>query len=130
MEPIFKILIVEDHIPIREYLRDILTARFPSIAIEEAGNGDEVSEKLIISKPHFIFMDIGLPGKNGIELTREIKTSHPDIKIFILTGLGRSYEKAAYASGADGFLEKGITSLEEICGKIESSMAGFPPSTP
>jgi DNA-binding NarL/FixJ family response regulator len=63
-----------------------------------------------------------LPGKNGLQLTREIKANHPDIRIVILTGLGRHYKKAALKSGADGFFEKGRFSLEEIFATFDPSL--------
>jgi DNA-binding NarL/FixJ family response regulator len=129
MEPIFKILIVEDHVLLREGFRDILSNKFPKVAIEEAGNGDQATEKLTTFKPHLIFMDIGLPGKHGIELTKEIKSNHPDSKVVILTGLGPYYNKAAYECGADWYFEKGLSPLDEIFAKIEESMTSFPLTT-
>jgi len=61
-------------------LKKIITERFPHITVEEAGDGDEALAKLSDSRPHLIFPEIGLPGKNGIELTREIKANHLEQK--------------------------------------------------
>jgi len=71
-------------------------------------------QKIAASRFDLIVMDIALPGKNGLELTKEIKVNHGDIKIVILTGLGGGYKKAAFNCGADDYLLKGISSLEEI----------------
>lgn len=114
MKPVNQVLLVEDNELFRDALREIIAARFPHIVIENAGDGDEARKKIAASRPDLILMDIALPGKNGLQLTKEIKASHGDIKIVILTGLGDGYEKAAQKYGADGYLIKGLSSLDEI----------------
>jgi DNA-binding NarL/FixJ family response regulator len=114
MKPVKQILLVDDHELFRDTFKEIITEKFPHLVIEWARDGDEAHKKIAASRPDLILMDIALPGKNGLELTREIKESHGDIKIVILTGLGSGYEKAAHKYGADGYLVKGISGLEEI----------------
>ena len=53
--------------------------------IEEAQDATDALQKIKTFLPDVIFMDIRLPGKNGLELTQRIKTSHPEIAIIILT---------------------------------------------
>ena len=122
MQTVSRMLIVDDHVALRDYLKKVITERFPRITVEEAGGEDEALAKIAASKPHLIFMDIGLPGKNGLQLTREIKANHPDIRIVILTGLGRYHKEAALESGADGFFEKGKFSLEEIFATFDPTL--------
>ena len=55
----------------------MLSRRFPDLQIGEAADGEKVLEKLESSKPDIIFMDVRLPGKNGLELTRTIKKTDP-----------------------------------------------------
>jgi CheY-like chemotaxis protein len=52
-----------------------------SAVIDEAENGDEVLQKINAAPPHLIFMDIRLPGVNGLQLTQMIKKDFPNICI-------------------------------------------------
>ena len=95
--PMFKILIVEDNRTYRESLRDILDdEKFSSVIVEEAGDCREAMEKVDSFSPDFIFMDIKLPGENGLQLTQKIKAKHPGIIIIILT----SYDLPEYQDAA------------------------------
>ena len=103
-----KTLIVEDSAVFRKAFKEALCKRFPFMAVEEALDGKAALEKVISFLPHLVFMDIRLPGQNGLELTRKIKTSHPNIAIIILTDYDLpEYREAARSGGADGFIPKG-----------------------
>ena len=121
----FKILIVEDNLPFRDSLKEILMARFPGLAIDEAGEGNEAMEKVNSLSPDLIFMDIKLPGENGLELTGRIKARYPDMKIIILTSYDLlEYREAAARFGAYDFLTKGSSSGKEILKLVESLLPG------
>jgi DNA-binding NarL/FixJ family response regulator len=88
-------------------LKEILHARFPTMEIEEEPDGRELFSKLDIFHPDIVFMDIRLPGENGIEFTKKIKTNHPDIIVVILTSYDLpEYRQAALQSKADHFVTK------------------------
>ena len=107
----FTILIVDDNAPLRQALKESLQISFPTVSIEEAADGSQVLRKVDASPPDLIFMDIKLPGENGLELTKKIKAAHPNITIFILTSYDMpEYREAAFQYGADRFLAK--TSLK------------------
>jgi DNA-binding NarL/FixJ family response regulator len=90
-----------------------LRTSFPTIATDEAADGAEALQKVDSFLPDLIFMDIQLPGQNGLELIRKIKAIYPNKIIFILTQHDTpEYRKAAFQSGADCFLIK--TSLSRI----------------
>ena len=115
----FRILIVEDNDAYRKSLRDALQKSFPEIAIDEATNGREALQKVDPFPPNLIFMDIRLHDeKNGLELTKEIKTTHPNIHVVILTYCDMpEYRTAASEYGVEGFLVKaslGQKELEEL----------------
>ena len=67
----FKTLIVEDNASFRQYFKENLQIRFPSMVIEEVGDGNEVLPKVEVLSPALIFMDIRLPGENGLQLTKK-----------------------------------------------------------
>jgi CheY-like chemotaxis protein len=84
----FRTMLVEDNPSFRQILKDNLQDLFPSMGIVEAGDGVEAFQKIDFDPPDLIFMDVRLPGENGLELTRKIKADHPGIIVIILT----SYE--------------------------------------
>jgi len=111
----FRILLVDDNGPFRQTLKGTLQVSFPMIAIDEAADGDEALQKVDAFLPDLIFMDIGLPGENGLELTKKIKATHPYIIILILTSYDMpEYREAAFQSGADRFLCKTSSNLKEL----------------
>ncbi len=111
----FKVMLVEDDDGFRLSLAELLISSFPSIVLDVATNGDEAMEKLESFMPHLIFMDIKLPGQNGLKVTRRIKTLYPGINVIVLTNYDfPEYREAARASGACSFLAKGLSSAKEI----------------
>jgi len=116
-----KTLIVEDNATFRETFTEALGQRFPFMVIETALNGTEALENIMAFLPDLVFMDICLPGENGLELTKKIKESHPQIIVIMLTDYDLpEYREAAYRGGADGFMPKGTLNLEEIGALIQS----------
>jgi len=118
-----KTLIVEDSVFYRQLLKETLHSRFPSMDIAEAENGKHALQKVDSFRPHLIFMDIKLPGENGLELTQKIKARYPDISIIILTSYDLpEYREAAREYQADHFLSKGASSKEDILTLVQSIM--------
>jgi DNA-binding NarL/FixJ family response regulator len=117
----FKTLIVEDNVSFRQYFKENLQIRFPSMVIEEVGDGNEVLPKVEVLCPALIFMDIRLPGENGLQLTKKIKKSHSDIRIVILTSYDLpEYREAAFQYGANSFMTKDSLNWGEIDALIKS----------
>ena len=118
-----KTLLVEDNIPFRKSFKEILQARFPSLEIREAGNGKEALKQIEAFPPDLIFMDIKLPGENGLVLTKRIKTEHPEIIVVILTSYDLpEYREAAFKYHANHFFTK-TSSTREIMEVVESVLA-------
>ena len=102
-----RILIVEDNAFFLQFLKETMHLRFPWIDILEAGNGKEAMRKIEALSPEAIFMDLRLPGENGLDLTKKIKAQYPNIIVVILTNYDLpEYREAAYQSGADHFVSK------------------------
>ena len=101
------ILIVEDNAFFLQFLKETLHSRFPSTEILGASNGEEALQKIKIFPPDAIFMDLRLPGENGLELTKRIKAQYPDVIVVILTNYDLpEYREAAYQCRADHFVSK------------------------
>ena len=116
----FKILLVEDNVSFRRVLRQSLDEFFPCVIIGEAGDGEEALRKIETLLPSLIFMDIDLPGEDGLELTRKIKATHPETPIIILTSYDLpEYRQLAYERGANNFLVKGSSTLGELITEVK-----------
>ena len=121
-----KIGIADDHKIFRKGV--ILSLRqYTNLSfIIEADNGDEMIEKLATEKPDVILLDLRMPGKDGIEATKEISKKYPDIRILILT----MYEDERFVShlmenGANGYLLKNAEPAEIKKAILEVMVKGF-----
>jgi len=120
----FYALLVEDNAAFRHSLSDILLSYFPLISVDEAGDGIEALTKVEYLRPDIVFMDIQLPGENGLEVTKKIKLVYDYIVIVILTSYDLpEYRQQAFRNGADCFLSKADdTCIEDILARIEGAM--------
>ena len=115
-----RILIVDDNPTFRSMLKEILVARFPSTTIEQEPDGTDLISRIDVFHPDIVFMDIRLPGENGLGLTRKIKVNHPEITVIILTGYDfPEYRHAATQSKADYFITKD-SSTQDFLALVES----------
>ncbi len=110
-----KILLVDDHEVVRLGLKSLIS-RYPQFeVVAEAENASEAIKKASLHKPDVVVMDIRLPGKSGIEATREIIRLNPDAKVIMLTSYAEEellFE--AITAGASGYVLKQIGSGELI----------------
>lgn len=121
-----KTLLVENSTTFRRTFKDALSERFPDMVIEEAEDGPEALAKASSFRPALVFMDIRLPGENGLTLTGKIKACLPDAAVIVLTDYDLpEYRAAAFQNGADDFIAKGSLNLAEI-GKILDKMISAP----
>ncbi len=117
-------LIVEDNVSFREMLKEKLQLHFPSMAICEATEGSEALQKVDSLKPELVFMDIRLPGENGIQLTQKIKGRYPNIKIIFLTNYDSlEYREAAIRAGGSCYFPKDSLDLIQIEKLVKSLLA-------
>lgn len=120
----YKTLIVEDNTTFRQTLRGLLKSRFPSMAFEEAKDGNEALQKTGDFLPDLVFMDIKLPGENGLEITKKIRCSNSEAIIIILTSYDLpEYREAAKQSGANHFVSKGSSTADEILTLVDSVLS-------
>jgi DNA-binding NarL/FixJ family response regulator len=116
-----KVLIIEDSTFFRRLLKETLLSQCPKMDILEAPNAEEALKEMNGFTPDLIFVDIRLPGESGLDFTRKIKSTHPNIPIIILTSYDLpEYREAAKAYQADHFLSKGKTTKEDILEMVKS----------
>jgi len=110
-----RILIVDDHVLVRECLRNLLDAEMDIEVVGEASNGEEAIAKVNELHTDIILMDITMPVMDGLEATLKIKRDDPEVKILILTmHEGDEYFFEVLAAGASGYFVKGGSPAELI----------------
>ena len=114
-----RILLVEDNETFREIFKGELLAQCPAAVVKEAASGEEALREIDGFSPEIVFMDLHLPGENGLQLTKKIKGRFPDVRIAILTSYDLpEYRQAAVQSGAERYFVKDAFSRAEIEGFI------------
>ncbi|UMZ75040.1 response regulator [Natranaerofaba carboxydovora] len=104
-----RVLLADDHILFRSGLKKIIDMENNLEVCGEAQNGEEVLEKVKLLKPDVVLMDINMPYINGVEATREVKESYPDVKIIALTiHDDEEYLFEIVKEGASGYLLKDV----------------------
>jgi DNA-binding NarL/FixJ family response regulator len=83
--PLVRVLVVDDFLPFREFIRSILEKKTGLQVIGEVSDGLEAVQKAEELKPDLILLDIGLPTLNGIEAARRIRKLAPESKIIFLS---------------------------------------------
>ncbi|HJZ46710.1 MAG TPA: response regulator transcription factor [Roseiflexaceae bacterium] len=109
-----RILIADDHPVFRFGLRALLNAMPDTEVIGEVTSGEDVIALAGSVRPDVILMDINMPGLNGIEATRRIDETHPDIRILMVTMLEDDSVFAAMRAGARGYVVKGAEPSEVL----------------
>lgn len=119
-----RVVIVEDHTLLRQGLKALISSDNEVEVVGEADNGLDAIKLASSEWPCLMMMDLSLPGINGIEAIREIKKSHPTIKILVLTvHMAEEYVSEALKAGADGYVLKHATQ-EELMFAIKSVLSG------
>jgi two-component system, NarL family, invasion response regulator UvrY len=118
------ILIADDHAIVRKGLAQILEEEFPSSKITQVGNSAEVLDQLEEKTWDVILLDISMPGKNGIELLKQLRTSGVKSPILILSMHPEDqYAIRVLKAGASGFLNK-ESATEELLAAVHRVLSG------
>ena len=124
---LIRVLLVDDHVMVRQGLRNVLQA-YPNIeVVGEAGNGEEAVA--MVGKIHttLVVMDIIMPKMDGIAATRLIKTNYPDIAVLGLSVTPHSYHiDAMIKAGAFEVLTK-EKAVHELYSAIQRAVAAIQP---
>ncbi len=118
------VVLVEDHALTRAGLRTALDATDDLRVVAEAGDGPSGLEAIELHKPDVAVLDIGLPGIDGIELTRRTRLISPRTRIAILTMHDLETEVlAALSAGADAYSLK-TSKLEQVVAAVRAAADG------
>lgn len=109
------ILLVEDHEIVRDALKSFINAQPGMSVVGEAGDGTHAVRLAAQLKPDVVIMDVGLPGLNGAQATRELKRVYPNGRVVALTQYeDKSYVRELFDAGATGYVLKRSASDELI----------------
>jgi two-component system KDP operon response regulator KdpE len=104
MEPQFTVLIIEDELPIRRFLRASLSAN--GYEVIESAEGKDGVLQAALRNPDVIILDLGLPDIDGLEVTKQLR-EWATMPIVVLSARGKENDKiAALDAGADDYLTK------------------------
>ncbi len=108
-----RVLIAEDQAMVRGALVALLRLEDDITVVAEVARGDDVLTAALSSGAEVALLDIELPGCDGLAAAVQLRESHPDCRIVILTTFGRAgYLRRAMDSGASGFLLKDAPATE------------------
>ncbi|MFW5639571.1 MAG: response regulator transcription factor [Thermodesulfobacteriota bacterium] len=115
----FTIMIIEGNDLFRNTLKDILTDGFPQIRILEAESGEDALQQLDGGDPNLIFMEVKLPGQNGLDIAKTLKNHHPKVHIIVISGMDSpEYREAAENQGVEYFFSKKTAKPEDITNSV------------
>lgn len=103
----FEVLVVDDHAIIRDGLKKILADTDDLVVAGEADNGNAALEKVRERDWSLVVLDLSMPGRNGLELIKLIKSERPKLPILIFSmHHEEQYAVRAIRAGASGYLSK------------------------
>jgi DNA-binding NarL/FixJ family response regulator len=110
-----KILLADDHAILREGLRAVLEREADLKVVGEAGDGREAVAMANQLCPDVVVMDVGMPGLNGVEATRQLRTQAPEVKVIALSAYAdKQFVLAMLEAGARGYVVKASGSDEVL----------------
>ncbi len=119
-----KVLIVDDHAVVRLGLNTLLSDEKEITIVGEAANADQAMAQIELHKPDVVILDIQIPGKNGIEVCKEIVNQSGNIKVVMLTShTSDEFITQAIRAGASGYVLKQVGN-EELLRAIKAAYAG------
>ena len=102
-----RILILDDHPMMREGLAQIIGNEADLSVCGEAENANEAIEKINALKPDLVLADITLPGKNGLELIKDVQTLTPGLAVLVISMHDESlYAERVLRAGGRGYIMK------------------------
>jgi DNA-binding NarL/FixJ family response regulator len=102
-------MVVDDHPVVREGVVAILSTQPELIVVGEAASGEEAVERVPLLKPDLMLLDLEMPGIDGVEVIRRLRSMMPHVKVIVFTAFDTDERiLSAVRAGAQGYLLKGV----------------------
>ena len=119
-----RVLIADDHAVVRAGLKQFLIEDRRISAVGEAASGRETLECLRAERWNLVILDIGMPDRNGLDILQQIRTSHVETRVLVLSGYPeRQYALNVLRAGAMGFVDKSAPP-EELLRAVHAVLQG------
>jgi two-component system response regulator DevR len=110
-----RIFLVDDHEVVRRGVRDMLEAEADLEVVGEAGTVEDALNRIRATSPDVAVLDVRLPDGSGVELCRELRSSHPELACLMLTSFDDDEALfEAIVAGASGYVLKQVKGLDII----------------
>ena len=121
---VIRVMVVDDHEFMRSMMCELVDGTDDMQVVGEAPDGVQALPVVQETKPDVVLMDLSMPVMNGIDATREVTASMPDVRVIVLTTStnGQDVHDAA-AAGAIGFLSKGAEP-DDVLDAIRAAVTG------
>ena len=125
-----RVLLADDHVLVRQGIRQFLEDEDDIEVIAEADDGVEAARLAQEQQPDVAILDIRMPEMTGVEATRRIKAQSPDVRVLVLTAYDDDpYVFALLHAGADGYVLK-TAPADELLRAVRTVHAGSPALSP
>ena len=110
-----KIFLVDDHPLVREWLTNLIQQQPDLMVSNETESAPAALSAIAMTKPDLVIVDINLKNSSGIELIKNLKESHPDLPVLVLSMHDESlYAERVFRAGARGYVNKRETAQKVI----------------
>ncbi len=110
-----KILITDDHQIFREGMKHFINREVDMKVCCEASSGEEALQLILDNDVDVVILDIGLPGRNGLDVLQDIRKQKPQLPVLVFSMYPEeNYAVRAFKAGADGYLSKDSFDTELI----------------
>jgi two-component system, NarL family, response regulator DevR len=112
-----RVFLLDDHEVVRRGVRELLEGDADMEVVGEASTAEEALGRIPATTPDVAVLDVRLPDGNGVEVCREIRSQHPEVRCIMLTSYAD--DDAVYAAimaGASGYLLKQVRGTDLIEG--------------
>ena len=124
MNPLIRVLIVDDHPVVRDGLKGMLAAQPDFEVVGEVADGLQAVQQAALTRPDVVLMDLRMPNMDGVEATTQIRRGQPTVRVLVLTTYDTDAEiLRAIEAGATGYILKDAP-REELFRAVRATAQG------